>query len=219
VTSSAWLDIGLLLFGLAASTFIGWLSPPANMARNVVIALVCLAVGATVLITVLKDRTGGGSQTIAPLACARVFDKAHGVLERESPLAAPPLADFAFTPSRDLPGRVDLTLTWINPIPIHQSAIAMEGVYGQADPNDDFIDHTQPAAATGECWNWYHFGPRDYAQPRIVRLSVDELWPGQRYCFYTEFRTETGYSKPTAIRCETATWKPSWGKPARPSPS
>jgi hypothetical protein len=152
---------------------------------------------------------------VAAITCPRLFDKAHGLLDQPSGLAAPPLAGVAFTPSQELPGRVDLSLTWINPVPISQSAVAIQGVYGQADPGDDFIDKEQPAAATGECWNWYHFGPRDDAQPETVRLRVNGLWPKQQYCFYTVFRIDKGYSRPTAIRCETATWQSTWGAPAQ----
>jgi hypothetical protein len=88
-------------------------------------------------------------------------------------------------------------------------------VYGQYDTDDQFIDHKQPAAAAGECWNWYHFGVRDDSQPKTVRLRVSQLWPGQRYCFYTSFRISTGYSKPSVIRCEIARWKAEWGLPAQ----
>ena len=152
---------------------------------------------------------------IVAVTCPRLFDGTHDLLEKQSGLAAPPLAGFAFTPSQDLPGRVDLTLTWINSSPVYQSAVAIEGVYGQSNPNDDFIDHKQPAATTGECWNWYHFGPRDDAQPETVRLRVSGLWAKQQYCFYTAFRTDKGYSMPTTTRCETATWQSTWATPAQ----
>jgi hypothetical protein len=157
-----------------------------------------------------------GQRRIVAIACPRLLDGAHDLLEKESVRTAPPLAGVAFTPSQELPGRVDLSLSWINPVPISQSAIAIQGVYGQADSGDDFIVKEQPAAATGEYWNWYHFGTRDDAQPKTVRLRVSGLWPKQRYCFYTVFRIDKGYSKPTAIRCETATWKSEWGAPAQP---
>lgn len=155
------------------------------------------------------------SPSISAITCPRIFDKAHDLLDQESTLAAPPPAGIAFTPNQYIPGRVDLTLTWINPSPISQSAIAIEGVYGQADPNDYFIDHQEPAAGTGGCWNWYHYGPRNDGQPESVRLQVTALWPYQQYCFYTVFRDETGYSKPTTVRCEVATWKSTWGAPAQ----
>jgi hypothetical protein len=154
-------------------------------------------------------------RNIVALDCPSLFDNAHDLLAKQSAADAPPPAGSAFSPSQDLPGRVDLSLTWINPVPIAQSAVAVQGVYGRADPADDFIDHREPAAGTGDCWNWYHFGTRDDAQPTTVRLRVSGLWPKQRYCFYTVYRTTKGYSKPTAIRCETAPWESQWGTPAQ----
>jgi hypothetical protein len=215
VTSTTWLDIGVAISGLVAGGLINWLVQPAKLGQKAIIMLICFTVAIVVGLTVIKDRPSSGLRPIVAIKCARVFDGAHDLLAKESGLAAPPLAGFAFTPSQDLPGRVDLTLTWINPSPVYQSAVAIEGVYGQVDPGDYFIDHTEPAAATGECWNWYHYGIRDDAQPKTVELRVSELWPGQQYCFYTSFRTAAGYSKPTEIRCATATWRPEWGTPAQ----
>ncbi|NEA56393.1 hypothetical protein G3I60_20145 [Streptomyces sp. SID13666] len=214
VTSTAWLDIGIVIFGLAAGALINWLVQPAKLGQKAIVICICLTVSIVLLFTVIKDLPSDEPQ-IDAIKCARLFDQAHDRLDKQSELAAPPLAGFVFTPSQEVPGRIDLTLTWINPIPIHQSAVALQGVYGQAVPNDDFIDHKQPAAATGECWNWYHFGPRDDAQPKTVRLRVSGLWPEQQYCFYTEFRTDKGYSKPTTIRCVRTTWKSEWGTPAQ----
>lgn len=151
-------------------------------------------------------------QKIAKVECPRLFDKAHSVLESESPLATPPNPSINFTPSEDLPGRVDLALAWVNPVDVTQSAIAIEGVYGRADVTDYFIDHHQPSAATGECWNWYHYEPRNDAQPKVVRIEVDGLWPEQQYCLYTVFRISSGYSKPTPIVCQVAPWKTTWGR-------
>ncbi|HEX3784269.1 MAG TPA: hypothetical protein VHX38_31815 [Pseudonocardiaceae bacterium] len=215
MTSTAWLDIGILTSGLVLGGLINWITPPKKLSQKLLVMSICLALAIAAMLTVIKDNPGNSQHPIAALTCPRVFDKAHDLLVEQSGLAAPPLAGVAFTPSQGLPGRVDLTLTWINQVPVTQSAVGIEGVYGQADPNDGFIDHTQPAAATGECWNWYHFGPRDDAQPETVRLQVSGLWPEQQYCFYTVFRIDTGYSKPTAIRCLTATWKPEWGTPAQ----
>lgn len=144
-----------------------------------------------------------------------MFDQAHSILGGESPLAAPPPPGISFTPSADLPGRVNLALAWVNPVEVAQSAVAIEGVYGQADATDYYIDHKQPSAATGECWNWYHYEPRNDAQPKVVRIEVDGLWPEQQYCIYTVFRTNVGYSKPTPITCQLAPWKAAWGKPAQ----
>lgn len=155
------------------------------------------------------------SHAIVQLKCPRLFDRAHTILEKQSPLQAPPAPGIAFTPNSDLTGRVDLTLSWINRVPISQSAVAIQGVYGEGDTTDYFIDHKEPAATTGECWNWYHYTPRDDAQPKEVYVRVEGLWPGQRYCLYTAFRTNNGYSKPSAIFCRTATWKPGWGMPSQ----
>lgn len=215
MTSTVWLDIGIVIAGLIAGGLINWLARPAKLGQLALIVSICLAVTVVVVLTAIKDNPPGRQQQIAAVSCPRIFDKAHDLLGKESGLAAPPLADFAFTPSQDIAGRVDLTLTWINPSPVYQSAIAIEGVYGQADPNDYFIDHQEPAAATGECWNWYHYGPRDDAQPDVVHLQVKGLWPDQQYCFYTAFRTDKGYSQPTVVRCETAAWKSDWGMPAQ----
>jgi hypothetical protein len=212
LVTSTRLDIGIVIAGIVAGGLINWLARPAKLGQLALIVSICLSVTTVVVLTVIKD-SPDDAQKIAIVSCSRIFDKAHDDLK--SPLAAPPPAGFAFTPSLDLPGRVDLTLTWINSVPITQSAVAIEGVYGQADPNDYFIDHQEPAAGTGECWNWYHYGPREDAQPDVVRLQVSGLWPDQQYCFYTAFRIDTGYSEPTAIRCETATWKAEWGKPAQ----
>lgn len=213
MTFTTWVDIGILIFGLVAGWLINLLAQPAKLGQKALVMLTCVTVAIVVALTVVKDHPNDGQQQIASITCPRIFDKAHDILK--SSLAAPPLAGFSFTPSQDIPGRVNLTLTWINPVPIAQSAVAIEGVYGQADPNDYFIDHQEPAAGTGECWNWYHYGPRDDAQPDVVHLQVSGLWPDQQYCFYTAFRTDKGYSEPTAIRCETATWKPEWGVPAQ----
>ncbi|PZS17596.1 MAG: hypothetical protein DLM57_08035 [Pseudonocardiales bacterium] len=158
---------------------------------------------------------GSGTSPIKKTSCPRVFDRAHRILATESPLAAPPDPGVAFTPSADLPGRVDLTLTWINAVPVTQGAVAMQGVYGAGDPIDYFIDHSEPAAATGECWNWYHYVPGDDAQPKKVYIRVYGLWPEQQYCFYTVYRISGGYSRPSPIMCQTATWKSAWGKPAQ----
>jgi hypothetical protein len=179
-----------------------------------IIALVGLPTAVYGGYEVFKHFDSNDGQIVA-ITCPRLFDKAHDLLEEQSSLTAPPLAGVSFTPSQDIPGRVDLSLTWINPVPISQSAIVIQGVYGQPGLHDDFIDQQQPAAATGECWNWYHFEPRDDAQPETVRLRVSGLWPEQRYCFYTVFRIDQGYSKPTTIHCETATWKSEWGTPAQ----
>ncbi|MFC1414362.1 hypothetical protein ACEZCY_34935 [Streptacidiphilus sp. N1-12] len=215
MTSTAWLDIGILIFGLVAGGLINWLAQPAKLGQKAIIICICVAVAIVVVLTVIKDGPDDEQHRIDAIACPRLLDGAHDLLAKQSGLAAPPLAGFAFTPSQELPGRVDLTLTWINPSPVYQSAIAIEGVYGQTGSNDGFIDHKEPAAATGECWNWYHYGTRDDAQPETVRIQVSGLWPEQQYCFYTVFRTDKGYSKPTAIRCDTATWKPGWGVPAQ----
>lgn len=215
VTSTTWLDIGILILGLALGGLINWLEPPAKLGQKVLVMFVCLGVAVAVVLAVIKDNPDNSQRQIVAITCPRIFDKAHDLLVQQSGLAAPPLAGVVFTPSQELPGRVDLSLTWINPVPLSQSAVAMQGVYGQADPTDDFIDHEEPAAATGACWNWYHFGPRDDAQPETVRLRIIGLWPEQQYCFYTVFRIDQGYSKPTTIRCETATWNSEWGTPAQ----
>ncbi|GHF63798.1 hypothetical protein FHX82_003108 [Amycolatopsis bartoniae] len=214
MTRTGWLDLGIVLASFVAGGLINWLVRPAKLGNKILIMLVCIAVAVVLVLTVLKDTPNDEGHDIALVSCPRLFDEAHDLLGKQSGLDPPPLAGFAFTPSQDVPGRVDLTLTWINEVPVAQSAVAVQGVYGQADPADNFIDHEQPAAASGECWNWYHFGPRDDAQPKTVRLRVGALWPQQQYCFYTAFRTDAGYSKPTGIRCATATWKPEWGAPA-----
>lgn len=163
----------------------------------------------------LGEEVFGGPPKIDKVQCPRVFDKAHDLLATESPLSAPSIPGIAFTPDADLPGRVDLTLTWINTVAVTQAAVAIEGVYGEADPTDYFVDHSEPAAATGECWNWYHYVAGDDAQPKKVYLRIYGLWPQQRYCFYTVYRITSGYSKPSAISCEEATWRSDWGKPAQ----
>lgn len=216
MTLSIWVDLSIVLASFVAGGLINWVVQPAKLSNKILIMLICLLVAIVLVLTALKDMPSDGQQRVAPVSCPRLFDKAHDLLAQQSNLAAPPLAGFAFTPSQELPGRVNLSLTWINPVPVSQSAVAIQGMYGQADPVDNFIDHQQPAAATGECWNWYHFGSRDDAQPTTVQLRVSGLWPSQQYCFYTVFRIDTGYSKPTTIRCETATWKPEWGVPAQP---
>jgi hypothetical protein len=213
MTAVTWPDIGTVVIGVAMGVVASWILRPANLGKKALILLIFTLLSVLIALTVIKDNPDDSRYQITAVSCPRVFDKAHADLK--SPLAAPPLAGFAFTPSQDLPGRDDLTLTWINPQPITESAVAIAGVYGQADTNDGFIDHSEPAAATGECWNWYHYGPRDDAQPETVRLRINGLWPGQQYCFYTMYRISTGYSKPTEIRCETAMWKPEWGTPAQ----
>lgn len=184
---------------------------------SLVIALVGLPGAAVATWAVVGHLTTSSNTAISKVSCPRVFDKAHHVLRTESPLAAPPHPGIAFTPDPDLPGRVDLTLTWINAVPVTRGAVAMQGVYGTGDPTDYFIDHSEPAAATGECWNWYHYVPGDDAQPKKVYIRVYGLWPEQRYCFYTVYRISTGYSKPSPVICQTATWDPAWGKPAQAS--
>jgi hypothetical protein len=213
VTLTAWLDVGIVLASFVAGGLINWAVRPAKLSNKILIMLICIAVAVVLVLTVLKD-IPNDDQHVPTVSCPRFFDNAHDLLERQSGLAAPPPAGAVFTPSQDHPGRVDLTLTWINPSPVFLGAVAVQGVYGQSEPADNFIDHQQPAAASGECWNWYHFAPRDDAQPKTVRLRVSALWPEQQYCFYTAFRTDKGYSKPTPIRCQTATWKPEWGSPA-----
>jgi hypothetical protein len=214
VTLTHWATIGAAIFGLIAGVVASWITRPAKLGTRAFITLFCVVIVGYLVFTVIANLPNAEQQRITSITCPRLFDKAHRLLE-SSPLAAPPLAGFAFTPSQDLPGRVDLTLAWINPQPITKSSVAIEGVYGQVGPNDEFIDHRQPAATTGECWNWYHYETRDDAQPETVRLQVNGLWPEQQYCFYTAFRTDKGYSKPTTIRCETATWKSTWGEPAQ----
>lgn len=157
----------------------------------------------------------GSAASLVTVTCPRLFDKAHGILQDESTLAAPPMPGVSFTPSSDLPGRVDLALAWVNPVEVTQAAVAVEGVYGEVDRTDRYIDHQQPSATTGECWNWYHYEPRDDSQPKVVRMDVDGLWAGQQYCFYTVFRISTGYSKPTQIFCRVAPWKKAWGTPVQ----
>ncbi|UOZ10197.1 hypothetical protein [Amycolatopsis sp. WQ 127309] len=214
MTGATRLDLIIVILGFILGGFINWLAKPAKLTNKVLIVLICVTLSVVAVLTVLKDEPSTGEQNVALVECPRLFDEAHELLIHQSQLAAPPVAGSAFTSSQELAGRVDLTVSWVNPTPLTQAAIAIEGVYGTNESGDDYIDHRQPAAAPGQCWNWYHFATRDDAQPAKVHFRVSALWPGQTYCFYTSFRIDTGYSKPTDIRCEKASWKPEWGKPA-----
>jgi hypothetical protein len=157
----------------------------------------------------------GGQRRIVKVACPRVFDRAHEILASVSPLAAPPIPGVSFTQSLDLTGRVDLNLTWINSVAVSQTAVAVQGVYGEVDQTDFFIDHTEPKASSGGCWNWYHYNPRDDAAPKTVDIQVKGLWPDQQYCFFIAYQVNGVYSKPSPVYCQVATWEPGWGKPAQ----
>jgi hypothetical protein len=153
---------------------------------------------------------------IEDVPCPRVFDDARDILTKESRRPSPPEPGLRFVPSQDLPGRVDARLAWQNPVGVSKWVVAVSGHYGALDPSDDHVDHTEPAAASGQCWDWYHQGPSDDAQPKTVRASVQGLWPEQRYCFYVAYKDSSGgWSKPSSIFCQAATWQSSWGTPAR----
>lgn len=157
----------------------------------------------------------GDQRPIMKVACPRVFDRARDILAAESPLPAPPTPGVSFTKSLDLSGRIDLNLTWINSVAVSQTAVAVQGVYGEVDPTDFFIDHTEPKASPGGCWNWYHYNPRDDAAPKTVDIQVKGLWPDQQYCFYIVYQVNGGYSKPSPVYCQVAMWEPGWGDPAQ----
>lgn len=149
--------------------------------------------------------------------CRHVFGKAHQEQQTKPfVIAPPPVPGLRFIPNQQLPGRVDAVIAWQNPVPIQKAGVAVSGHYGEPDASDDHIDSSEPGAATGQCWDWYHFAVADDAQPKTVRIAVKGLWPGQEYCFYTSYKNDAGaWSKPTDIFCKTATWDKNWGKPAK----
>jgi hypothetical protein len=156
-------------------------------------------------------------QPLVDAPCSQVFGKAHQT-QMASPftLTPPPQPGLRFIPDQQLPGRVDAVMAWQNAVPVQKAGVAVSGHYGEPDPSDDFIDHTEPGAASGQCWDWYHYAVSDDAQPRTIRVTVKGLWPGQNYCFYASYKDADGnWSRPTDIFCQNATWDKSWGTPAR----
>jgi hypothetical protein len=151
-------------------------------------------------------------------ACPQLFDQARLILDKEATAAAPGDPGANFTPSISLPGRMTLSVAWMNPVPLQEGVVAIAGRYGAQVASDYYIDHTQPSASPGECWNWYSYIPKDDSEPLKVQTSIDGLWPNERYCFYTAFKTSAGaWSRPSEIKCLTSTWNSSWGTPAYPS--
>lgn len=110
-----------------------------------------------------------------------------------------------------------LTIAWLNSLPLQEGAVGIAGRYGTPAASDYYIDHHQPSAVTGQCWNWYSYIPKDDAQPLKMYTRIDGLWPDETYCLYTMFKgSRGGWSQPTEVQCLTASWDSSWGAPASP---
>jgi hypothetical protein len=100
---------------------------PNNIA---IIGFVITVLGVPPLLLWYYGAFKGSATDLVTVTCPRLLDNAHGILQDESTLAAPPTPGISFTPSSDLPGRVDLALAWVNPLEVTQAAVAVEGVYG-----------------------------------------------------------------------------------------
>ena len=182
---------------------------------GLVIAIVALLVG---LYTIKNDIVYAITfNSIAVVKCPDRIIKARAELLAESAASAPPMAGIRFEPSTTQPGQVDAYIAWINPSDMQESAIAISGVYGVPNSSDGWIDHTQPAGSSGQCWNWYSYGARNDAQPKTVALVLTGLWPKQKYCFWNMYKTtDGGWSKPSKETCKVAAWNQSWGVPKSP---
>lgn len=182
---------------------------------SLVVAIVALLVG----VYTVKDQLiyAVNENSINVKTCPNLLTGARTELLAESSVAAPPKAGIRFEPSVTEPGRVDAYLAWINPADLQDVAVGMSGVYGTKSSGDGWIDHSQPAGSSGECWNWYAYAARDDAQPETVALVVGGLWPKQKYCFYDMYKiVGGGWSKPSGITCKVANWQESWGTPLSP---
>lgn len=149
--------------------------------------------------------------------CPQYLGESHEILLKgeDSP---PKNVAFAVTPSKAFDGRVSVTFSWLNEVGVYRAAVAISGVYGHPNPGDDFVVHAQPAATTGDCWNWYSYIPRKPAQPNSLNTVVDGLWANQEYCFYASYQKseKSDWSQPSDIECFITTWKPKWGIPEYP---
>lgn len=156
-------------------------------------------------------------RSIHHINCPDLMTHAHQILMTESRAPAPPRASIRFAPSTYDAGRLDAYVAWQNRSDLSSSAIAVRGLYGERAKSDERIDHREPSASSGQCWNWYTYGARNDEQPQTVDILVPGLWPDQTYCFYNMFKlVGSGWSKPTRIECLKTPWKESWGMPASP---
>lgn len=186
---------------------LGWIS--------FILAVVALAIGVFTVKDQLVYYFSVNSITVKQ--CPNLIAGAHAALLAESSAVAPPTAGIRFEPSTTDPGRVDAYVAWINPSDLQEVSIAMSGVYGAPASADGWVDHAQPAGSSGECWNWYAYGARNDAQPETVSLVITGLWPKQKYCYYNMYKIPGGgWSRPSAITCDTAPWVEGWGVPRSP---
>lgn len=182
---------------------------------SLIVAMLALAVS----IFTIKDQLvyWVTLNNVKVVSCPNLLHGAHSELLAESKASPPPLTGVRFEPSTTEPGRVDAYFAWINKSDLQEVSVAVSGVYGVPSTGDGWIDHSQPAGSSGQCWNWYSYGSRDDAQPETVALVITGLWPKQKYCFFNMYKTTAGgWSQPSTIACKVAPWQQSWGTPQSP---